>query len=315
MGLRTHSELRVEEYRRTSERLLDILDGAGPRGAFDADHLKAIHKYLFDDVYEWAGRTRNERPVVDGFPVEPIGAMSKNGNAFLHGSRIEMGLTEALRPIANPDVLRGSTAEQFADVAGRVLAELNYVHPFREGNGRTQEAFISELGRQFGHDVDLSVITKARMINASIAVAADPSHPAMRQLLADATIPARAEALRDVLTELRAAGVETRDYPIRTGRPSETLSGDILTTGPQVVSIVTPSGVFVVPAKDVPAPKPGTDTVLMTVRSTFESLAQAKVEQQRSGYWTGLAAKASSSAATSPPTETETARPRPKLKP
>ena len=82
------------------------------------------------------GRTyARERPVVDGVPVEAIGTLSKGGNAFLHGSRIEMGLTEAFKPIARPDILRGSTAERFSDIAGRVLAGLNYVHPFREGNG------------------------------------------------------------------------------------------------------------------------------------------------------------------------------------
>ena len=72
---------------------------------------------------------------MDGVPVEAIGTLSKGGNAFLHGSRIEMGLTEAFKPIARPDILRGSTAERFSDIAGRVLAGLNYVHPFREGNG------------------------------------------------------------------------------------------------------------------------------------------------------------------------------------
>ena len=58
-----------------------------------------------------------------------------------------MGLNEALKPIRDPNILRGSSAEEFAYRAGQVLGEMNYVHPFREGNGRTQETFIAELGR------------------------------------------------------------------------------------------------------------------------------------------------------------------------
>ncbi|RUU07583.1 cell filamentation protein Fic, partial [Mesorhizobium sp. M6A.T.Ca.TU.002.02.2.1] len=135
-GIETHSELRIEEYRATAFRMAEIAEGVGPQGQFDKAHLKAIHGHIFQDVYEWAGHTRDESPIVDGQRVEPIGGLSKGGTAFLHGSRIEMGLDEALKPIRDPDVLRGSTPEQFAERAGQVTAELNYVHPFREGNGR-----------------------------------------------------------------------------------------------------------------------------------------------------------------------------------
>ena len=159
-GIESNSELRTEEYRATAFRMAEIAEGDGPSGQFDKAHLKAIHGYIFQDVYEWAGHTRNESPIVDGQRVEPIGGLSKGGTAFLHGSRIEMGLDEALRPIRDPEVLRGSTPEQFAERAGQVMAKLNYVHPFREGNGRTQEVFIAELGRLRGHEVDFTVIAK-----------------------------------------------------------------------------------------------------------------------------------------------------------
>lgn len=119
-GIRSHNELRAAEYRITSDRRIDIELGDGPRPSFDAAHLKAIHRHLFHEVYEWAGHTRDERPIVDGLPVEPIGGLQKGSASFLHGSRIEMGLEEALRPIRNPDALKGSTPAEFAEVAGRV---------------------------------------------------------------------------------------------------------------------------------------------------------------------------------------------------
>jgi cell filamentation protein len=68
----------------------------------------------------------------------------------LPGSQIEMGLDEAFKPISDLRVLKGSSPQKFAELAGKVLAELNYVYPFREGNGHAQEAFIFELGRKFG---------------------------------------------------------------------------------------------------------------------------------------------------------------------
>ncbi len=191
LGIRSHKELRVEEYRATAFRMAEIAEGDGPKGAFDAQHLKAIHGHIFQDIYEWASHTRNESPAVDGQRVEPIGNLSKGGTSFLHGSRIEMGLDEAFRPIRNPEILRGSSVERFAESAGKVLAELNYVHPFREGNGRAQEALLAAIGREYGHDVDFTVITKPRMIEASIATTNDPSSPAMKHVFEDAIDPNR----------------------------------------------------------------------------------------------------------------------------
>lgn len=124
-----------------------------------------------------------------------IGGLSKGGTSFLPGSRIEMGLDEALKPIRDPEALRNATPEEFAERAGRVPSELNYVHPLREGNGRAQEAFISELGRHYGHEIDFSVIAKPRMIEASIETTNNPSSPVMKQVIEDAMNPGRREAI------------------------------------------------------------------------------------------------------------------------
>jgi len=60
--------------RRCGHRLAEIEIGAGPQGQFDAEHLKAIHRHLFQDVYEWAGHTRDERFVFSDGAIasEPI---------------------------------------------------------------------------------------------------------------------------------------------------------------------------------------------------------------------------------------------------
>lgn len=205
--------------------------------------MKAIHGYIFQDVYEWAGHARNESPIVDGARVEPIGGLAKGGTSFLHGSRIEFGLDEALKPIRDPEVLRGSTPEQFAERAGQVLAELNYVHPFREGNGRAQEAFIVELGRHYGHDFDFTVISKPRMIEASIETTNDPSSPAMKHVMEDATNPNRQEAIRSAFADLEECGEQPLQHNVRTARAGEEITGTVLGHDNRVASLVTEQGV------------------------------------------------------------------------
>ncbi|WP_287319777.1 Fic family protein [Mesorhizobium sp.] len=97
-----------------------------------------------------------------------VTASPKGGTAFLHGSRMDMGLDEALKPMRDPDVLRNSTPEQFAEDAGQVMAELNYVHPFREGNGRGQEVSLPSLGDTTAIKSIFTVLTKPRIVEASI---------------------------------------------------------------------------------------------------------------------------------------------------
>jgi hypothetical protein len=55
LGAATHDELEEREAEFVFSRDAEIMDGHGPTGQFDAAHLKAIHRHLFQDVYEWAG--------------------------------------------------------------------------------------------------------------------------------------------------------------------------------------------------------------------------------------------------------------------
>ncbi|MCT8268564.1 Fic family protein [Afifella sp. JA880] len=269
-GVRTHSELREREYPATFERQVRMRLGEGPTGNFDEAHLKAVHRFLFEEVFEWAGHFRNERVRVEGQQVEPVGAMSKGGDHFLHGSRIEMGLNEALRPIRNRDVLRGSTPRGFAEVAGAVMGELNYVHPFREGNGRTTEAFIAALGREYGHEVRFSLISEPRMIAVSKETSANPSSQAMIQLICDATDPGRQTALQAVFDDLRRLGEDPLAHDVRTAQPGEVVSGQILGSDARDVWLVTDTGVVVGGRADLPADLPSDDRdITFEARSDF----------------------------------------------
>jgi cell filamentation protein len=154
-----------------------------------------------------------------------------------------------------------------------VLAELNYVHPFREGNGRAQEAFIAELGRHYGHEVDFTVTSKPRMIEASIETTNDPSSPAMRHVLEDSINPNRREALRAAFADLERCGEKPFEHYIRTARPGEEITGQVLSHDDRAASIVTDERIIAVDRADLPERLPDENTeVSFTARSDFSRL-------------------------------------------
>lgn len=183
--------------------------------------------------------------------MEPIGVLSKGETTFLHGSRIEMGLNEALKPARDVKCLQTATPQQFAEKAAHVLSELNYVHAFREGNGRANEALVVSLSRTYGHDIDLTVITQPRMIEASIETTNNPSSPAMKHLILDAMDPHRREAIRSVMSDLEQAGGKPFAHNIRTARPGDVIEGRVLGHDSRVVSLVTEKGIVAVDRADL----------------------------------------------------------------
>ncbi len=124
-------------------------------GNLDLAHLQAIHRYIFQDVYDWAGQIR----LVD---------IQKGSSYFAHYSYIISQATALFTRLAQEHYLRGLPPDAFTQRAAYYLGEINVLHPFREGNGRTQRVFFSELARQAGYALDWTQISAQQMINASI---------------------------------------------------------------------------------------------------------------------------------------------------
>lgn len=118
-----------------------------PHGDFDLAHLKAIHHHLFQDVYSWSGELRT---------VE----ISKDGHQFQFQRFIETGMADVHRRLVAGNFLQNLTAGEFAKQAGEIIGDINYAHPFREGNGRTQLAYLKRLAEQAGHHLDLRKIDR-----------------------------------------------------------------------------------------------------------------------------------------------------------
>jgi len=153
LDIRDPLRLAAFEANATAARLAE-LDAAPLKGRFDHFQLRAIHKYIFQDVYSWAGEFRTVN-------------ISKGGQMFGVAAFIEPALQEVVRKLLAENCLRKTDPESFAGRAGFYLGEINAVHPFREGNGRAQREFIRELGVQAGFAIDWSRITQDRMIAAS----------------------------------------------------------------------------------------------------------------------------------------------------
>lgn len=99
--------------------------------------------------------------------AEPV-LRKVDGKPFMNGPLIANALGSLAEKLRHENYLRGLEREEFAQRAARIMIELNGVHPFREGNGRTQRVFINELAREAGHPLDFSVVSRERMIQASI---------------------------------------------------------------------------------------------------------------------------------------------------
>lgn len=127
-----------------------------PSGKLDHVHYSAFHRHLFQDVYDWAGHYRTVR-------------IAKGGSAFCYPEYIEQQMVRLFASLQADDHFRRCSREDFASSAAHFLAELNSIHPFREGNGRTQLAFLTHLAEVSGHPLHLKRLDPAAVMAAMIS--------------------------------------------------------------------------------------------------------------------------------------------------
>lgn len=151
-GLRSQVELDDFEL----SMFLSRSDEPPPPGRLDQAHYCAIHRHLFQDVYEWAGQPRTIR-------------IGKSQNWFCYPEHIDREMERLFKELAGQGFLRGFQRYDFAVAAAHFLADLNAIHPSREGNGRTQIAFLVLLSRRVGFDFDETALEPARVLEAMIA--------------------------------------------------------------------------------------------------------------------------------------------------
>ena len=127
-----------------------------PRGRLSAAHYRAIHHHLFQDVYAWAGKDRTVR-------------LSKGDSTFCYPENIAAEMARVFAWLKQHNFLKGQPRAAFASQAAHFLAELNAIHPFREGNGRTQLTFLALLADRAGHELDFNKLDRQTTLAAMIA--------------------------------------------------------------------------------------------------------------------------------------------------
>jgi cell filamentation protein len=152
-GIQDQEELEADEAEYTTARLMQLwFKPIG--GNFDSQHLRAIHRHLFLAMYEWAGEWRTV-------------PLSKDNSTFCMPEYIEAEVSKLLDGLRRDPSLPTVDTGLFAVTAGKYLGELNAIHPFREGNGRTQREFIRELALRSGLDLRWSWVSQPEMEHAS----------------------------------------------------------------------------------------------------------------------------------------------------
>ena len=155
------------------------------------------------------GRTRDERVMLSDGTIASEPVLRKvDGEPFMQGSLIADALERITGKVRDEDYLRGLSREEFSNRAAALMVELNGVHPFREGNGRTQRVFITELAQETGHKLDFSCVTRERMIQASIAGNEKNDPAIMQRLFNEISDPLRVAALSKAIDSLEQHGGE-----------------------------------------------------------------------------------------------------------
>ena len=154
LDIHDKEQLFKAEQELSSARYFEISQRPIP-GDFSLQHLCAIHRYIFQDIYEWAGQIRT----VD---------ISK-GTIFCLTQFIEIEFKKVQDWLIAHNYLKDvDDKEQMSKMLAYLIGEINMIHPFREGNGRAQRVYVEYVCMNNGHfDLDFAKTTRNDMVLAS----------------------------------------------------------------------------------------------------------------------------------------------------
>lgn len=131
---------------------------------FDFEHYKAIHRHLFGELYDWAGQVRSIN-------------ISKKGTRFCPAEEIPRVGAAVFERLAKRNFFCGLERDAFARELSDLYQRTNELHPFREGNGRTQKVFLAQLTRNAGYRLDFSSVDPDELMIATIYAAQGMEEP------------------------------------------------------------------------------------------------------------------------------------------
>ena len=154
LNIRDNKFLKTAEEEITLIKQMELLKNP-IKGNFSKAHLMNIHKFIFEDIYSFAGKIRREQ-------------ISKADTLFYPPNLIDRELDKVFAKIKEKNMLRETDEEKIFDNLAYVMAELNIIHPFREGNGRSIREFIRLMAKRMGYDLNWGNVDKEELLQASI---------------------------------------------------------------------------------------------------------------------------------------------------
>lgn len=155
LNIRDHAELKQAEEEFVAVKQLVLLQDP-INGRFTMNHLLRIHRFLFEDVYPFAGHLRREQ-------------ISKGDTLFYPPDLIERELRRVFQEIHEREMLRETEAQAQLRNLSHVMAELNIIHPFREGNGRSIRELIRCMALMYGLFINWGNTDRDTLMDAAVA--------------------------------------------------------------------------------------------------------------------------------------------------
>jgi cell filamentation protein len=135
-----------------SFRLLELRDNP-IQGNFDAEHLKAVHGYIFQDLpHHQPGIVREDTK--DWIKHRALEGRPAVYNVHYASQGIEAKITNALDQFGGPEAITGLTPDAAAARLTELYGDLDHAHGFYEGNSRTLREFTLELAEEAGFTID-----------------------------------------------------------------------------------------------------------------------------------------------------------------
>ncbi len=154
LNIRENKLLKTAEEEITLIKQMELLKNP-IKGNFTKAHLMHIHKFIFEDIYSFAGKIRREQ-------------ISRADTKFYPQNLIDREFDKVFAKIKEKNMLKETDKEKVFDGLAYVMAELNVIHPFREGNGRSIREFIRLMAKRMGYDLNWGNVEKEELLEASI---------------------------------------------------------------------------------------------------------------------------------------------------
>ena len=159
LNIRNREELNQAEEEITALKQYMLMESP-IKGRFTKTQLMNIHRFLFEDIYPFAGHIRREQ-------------ISKGDTMFFPPHLISQELDKVFAKLHSEKMLHATDKKRQIEHLSYIMSELNVIHPFREGNGRSIRELIRYMALYYGFSLDWSLVDRDTMIDAAVRSVVD----------------------------------------------------------------------------------------------------------------------------------------------